>query len=129
MTRENQENTANTISVLSVDEFAKRITDAGERVLTSKTAIPSVRDFAGCMDTEGNPFGIREQSERLDFLAAARMNSQCSCGRLEFSRLSRTSQQNWTRTLELESSNFRIHGHRRVILVDTIGFTSECASA
>jgi predicted enzyme related to lactoylglutathione lyase len=60
MTRETQKTTVNTIGVPSVDEFAKKIADAGGKVLTQKTAIPGIGFFAYCIDTEANVFGIME---------------------------------------------------------------------
>jgi predicted enzyme related to lactoylglutathione lyase len=54
------ERVTNTIDVPSVDEFIKKITQAGGKVTTPKTPIESVGYFALCLDTEGNPFGIME---------------------------------------------------------------------
>ena len=48
----------NTIDVPSVDEFVKKITNAGGKQVTKKDTIPGVGDFCYCMDTEGNLFGI-----------------------------------------------------------------------
>jgi len=64
MTRETQETTVNTIDVSSVDEFAKKIVDAGGKVITPRTAIPGVGWFAYCVDTEGNVFGIMENDPK-----------------------------------------------------------------
>jgi hypothetical protein len=64
MTRETQRTTVNTIDVSSVDEFAKKIVDAGGKVVTPKTAIPGVGYFAYCVDTEGNVFGIMENDTK-----------------------------------------------------------------
>jgi predicted enzyme related to lactoylglutathione lyase len=52
----------NTIGVPSVDRFSKKIQDNGGKVLMPKTPIPGVGWFATCQDTEGNIFGIIEQS-------------------------------------------------------------------
>lgn len=52
----------NTIGVSSVDKFSKTIQDNGGKVLMPKTPIPGVGWFATCQDTEGNIFGIIEQS-------------------------------------------------------------------
>jgi len=60
MTKEPHKTTVNTIGVPSVDEYAKKIADAGGKVLTPKTAIPGVGYFSYCVDTEGNNFGIME---------------------------------------------------------------------
>lgn len=64
MTREVQKTTVNTIDVPSVDEFAKKIVDAGGKVIRPKTAIPGVGWFAYCLDTEGNVFGIMENDPK-----------------------------------------------------------------
>ena len=64
MTRETQRTTVNTIDVSSVDEFVKKIVDAGGKVVTPKTAIPGVGYFAYCVDTEGNVFGIMENDTK-----------------------------------------------------------------
>jgi len=50
----------NTVSVSSVDEFSKKITDKGGKILMPKMAIPSIGWFATCQDTEGNTFGIMQ---------------------------------------------------------------------
>lgn len=50
----------NTVSVSSVDEFSKKITDKGGKILIPKMAIPSIGWFATCQDTEGNTFGIMQ---------------------------------------------------------------------
>ena len=64
MTRESQKTTVNTIEVTSVNEFAKKITEAGSKTVTPKTAIPGVGYFCYCVDTEGNVFGIMESSPK-----------------------------------------------------------------
>jgi len=48
----------NTIDVPSVDDFIKKVTKNGGKVVTPKTPIPGVGYFAYCKDTEGNMFGI-----------------------------------------------------------------------
>jgi predicted enzyme related to lactoylglutathione lyase len=48
----------NTIDVPDVDEFSKKITSNGGKVVMPKMAIPGVGWFATCQDTEGNLFGI-----------------------------------------------------------------------
>ena len=50
----------NTISVASVDQYSKMITDKGGKVLMPKTPIPGIGWFANCQDTEGNTFGIMQ---------------------------------------------------------------------
>ena len=52
----------NTIGVGSVEEYSKTIEAKGGKVLMPKTAIPGVGWFATCQDTEGNIFGIIEES-------------------------------------------------------------------
>jgi hypothetical protein len=64
MTRETQKTTVNTMNVSSVDEYAKKIVDAGGKILTPKTPIPSVRYFSYRVDTEGNVFGIMENDPK-----------------------------------------------------------------
>ena len=54
----------NTITVPSVDEFAKKITDNGGQLITQKMPIPGIGWFAQCSDTEGNIFGIIEMDEK-----------------------------------------------------------------
>jgi len=50
--------TVNTIDVPSLDEYARRVKQAGGKQLTDKMEIPGVGDFCYCEDTEGNVFGI-----------------------------------------------------------------------
>lgn len=57
------ENTINTISVPSVDEFIKKVEGNGGKVLTPKMAVMSVGYLAYCRDTEGNAFGILEANK------------------------------------------------------------------
>jgi predicted enzyme related to lactoylglutathione lyase len=47
-----------TISVTAVDEYIKKIEQAGGKVVQPKTAIPGFGYYANCQDTEGNLFGI-----------------------------------------------------------------------
>jgi len=62
MRRENpQAHTENTIDVPSVDEFAKKVTEGGGKVVVPKMAVPGVGYMAYCMDTEGNVFGIMHE--------------------------------------------------------------------
>ena len=58
--RTNAEGTQNTIDVLSVDEFVRRIVAGGGKVVTPKQAVPGVGYMAYCADTEGTIFGIME---------------------------------------------------------------------
>lgn len=50
--------TTNTIKVASVDDFLKRIADAGGEIVTPKQTIPGGGYHSYCKDTEGNLFGI-----------------------------------------------------------------------
>jgi predicted enzyme related to lactoylglutathione lyase len=53
----------NTIDVPSVDEFSKKITMEGGKIVRPKMAIPGIGYLAICEDTEGISFGII-QSDR-----------------------------------------------------------------
>ena len=55
-----QQVTTNTISVVSVDDFTKKIVDAGGNVMVPKLAVPGQGYLAYCTDTEGNVFGVME---------------------------------------------------------------------
>jgi predicted enzyme related to lactoylglutathione lyase len=46
------------MGVPSVDEFLKKVVNAGGKALTEKTAVPGVGYSAYCEDTEGNLFGL-----------------------------------------------------------------------
>lgn len=46
------------IQVPSVDEYSRKITTVGGKIITPKLAIPGVGYLAYCEDTEGNPFSI-----------------------------------------------------------------------
>jgi predicted enzyme related to lactoylglutathione lyase len=50
----------NTMSVPSFDEAARKITDAGGKVITPRMAVTGVGYMAYCTDTEGTKFGIME---------------------------------------------------------------------
>jgi uncharacterized protein len=52
--------TTNTVGVPSVDEFTKKITQAGGKVISPKMPIPGMGWLAYCADTEGNVFGIMQ---------------------------------------------------------------------
>jgi predicted enzyme related to lactoylglutathione lyase len=60
--RENGAGFTNTIGVSSVDEAAKKVIDAGGKVIRPKVAIPGAGYFALCEDTEGNQFGLMEDN-------------------------------------------------------------------
>lgn len=55
--------TVNTITVPSVDEFTKKVSEEGGKVIVPKQAIPGVGYMAYCQDTEGNTFGLMEPDE------------------------------------------------------------------
>ena len=48
----------NSIDVRSVDDFSKKISTEGGKVVQPKMAIPGIGYLAICEDTEGNSFGI-----------------------------------------------------------------------
>jgi len=50
----------NTIDVPSIDDFSKKISTEGGKVVTPKMAIPDIGYLAICEDTEGISFGIIE---------------------------------------------------------------------
>ncbi len=48
----------NTIDVPSIDDFSKKISTEGGKVVRPKMAIPGIGYLAICEDTEGTSFGI-----------------------------------------------------------------------
>jgi predicted enzyme related to lactoylglutathione lyase len=48
----------NTIDVPSIDDFSKKISTQGGKIIQPKMAIPGIGYLAICQDTEGIPFGI-----------------------------------------------------------------------
>ena len=52
--------TTNTIGVESVDAAVTAVTNAGGKLVTAKTPIPTVGYFAYCQDPEGNLFGVMQ---------------------------------------------------------------------
>jgi uncharacterized protein len=61
MKRQNpQHQVTNSIDVKSVDEYSSKVQQLGGKVVYPKMAIPKMGYFAGCLDTEGNSFGIFE---------------------------------------------------------------------
>lgn len=52
--------TINTIEVPSLDDYAKKITENGGKVLAPKISIPGEGYVQYCHDLEGNTFGIME---------------------------------------------------------------------
>lgn len=58
-----EQRTVNYISVDSVEEFARKATGAGGRVVMPKTPVPGMGWFVLVNDTEGNTFGLWEHDE------------------------------------------------------------------
>lgn len=52
--------TTNTISVPSYEVAIKKIIEAGGKVLSEKTVVPTIGYMSYCQDTEGNVFGIMQ---------------------------------------------------------------------
>ena len=52
------------VGVESVDEYVKKIQDAGGTVVVPKMAVPTVGYFAQALDTEGNVFAIFEDDPK-----------------------------------------------------------------
>jgi uncharacterized protein len=50
----------NTLDVANYEDAAKAVEEAGGKVTTPKTAVPTVGWFSYCTDTEGNVFGIMQ---------------------------------------------------------------------
>jgi predicted enzyme related to lactoylglutathione lyase len=57
------DSTINTIDVPSVDTFARKIAEAGGKVLAPKIAVSGVGYVQYCQDVEGNSFGIMEYDD------------------------------------------------------------------
>jgi uncharacterized protein len=57
-----QQPNINYIGVESVDEYASKVEKIGGKVVLSKMAVPGMRYFAVCLDTENNAFAIWESS-------------------------------------------------------------------
>jgi predicted enzyme related to lactoylglutathione lyase len=55
-----REGVSNTIGVPDLEEYVRRVVDAGGKVLMPKTAIPGVGWLATCEDTEGTQFGLMQ---------------------------------------------------------------------
>jgi len=58
----NFKTTVNIVSVPSIDEALKRVIEAGGKVIMTKGAVPGGGYIAYALDTEGNAFGIFENS-------------------------------------------------------------------
>jgi uncharacterized protein len=54
------DSTVLTFEVNSLDDFARKITEAGGKIVTPKMSIAGLGDIQYCRDTEGNSFGIVE---------------------------------------------------------------------
>ncbi|MFB0499876.1 MAG: VOC family protein [Candidatus Hadarchaeaceae archaeon] len=64
MKRQNPEHKiTNYILVESVDEYAKKIEDAGGKIIVPKTAVPSVGYWAMFVDPDGNVLAILEEDK------------------------------------------------------------------
>ncbi len=64
MKRQNpQHQVTNSIDVKSVDEYSSKVQQLGGKVVYPKMSITGMGYFAGCLDTEGNSFGIFEYNE------------------------------------------------------------------
>lgn len=63
--RDGPVNFVNTIEVDSVDEFSRRIVEAGGEEVVPKMHIPGAGYLIYCKDTEGNVFGIIEDDDGL----------------------------------------------------------------
>lgn len=55
-----QQQPVNYVYVESVEEYSKKVTDLGGKILVSKTEVPGMGWFAVAQDLEGNTFGIFE---------------------------------------------------------------------
>jgi predicted enzyme related to lactoylglutathione lyase len=51
------------VSVPSVDDFTKKIEEAGGSVVVPRRVVPGQGYLAYCKDTEGNVFGIIEMDQ------------------------------------------------------------------
>ena len=64
MKRQNpQHQVTNSIDLKSVDEYSSKVQQLGGKVVYPKMAITGMGYFAGCLDTEGNSFGIFEYNQ------------------------------------------------------------------
>ena len=55
--------TYNTVDVPSVDDFLKKVEQAGGKVVMGKRPIPGVGHMAYCADSEGNVFAIMQEDK------------------------------------------------------------------
>jgi predicted enzyme related to lactoylglutathione lyase len=63
------DSTVLTFEVSSLDDFARKITEAGGKIVTPKMSISGLGDIQYCRDTEGNSFGIVEYEKEDDSAA------------------------------------------------------------
>ncbi len=49
------------VGVDSIDNYSKKITALGGRVVLPKTPVPGWGYLANCVDTEGNAFGLWQE--------------------------------------------------------------------
>ena len=56
------------VELPSVDDFSKKISTSGGKIVRPKMTIPGIGYFALCEDTEGNSFGIiqHDRNARID---------------------------------------------------------------
>ena len=55
------------VDVPSVDEFLKKVMNAGGKEITKKASIPGVGYSAYCRDTEGNIFGLFQRDPKAKY--------------------------------------------------------------
>jgi predicted enzyme related to lactoylglutathione lyase len=60
MPRVGNSTTQNTVGVPDVDEYVKKVVDAGGKVVLPKMAVPGMGWLAYVTDTEGNIFGVMQ---------------------------------------------------------------------
>jgi predicted enzyme related to lactoylglutathione lyase len=58
--RMDKNTTVNTIGVDSIDKYVAKVLASGGKVVMPKGPIPGVGYFAGCIDSEGNSFGLMQ---------------------------------------------------------------------
>jgi predicted enzyme related to lactoylglutathione lyase len=65
MKRQSPQHTAtNYITVLSIEEYASRLEQAGGKAIIPKTEIPDMGFYAIFLDTESNMFGLYEEQKK-----------------------------------------------------------------
>ncbi len=58
----------NTISVPSLEEYSKKVEDAGGKMLTPRVPMAGIGYFAYFMDTEGNILGLMEEDKSAELV-------------------------------------------------------------